>query len=304
VTRRTSALRRREAFWGILFASPFLVGFVIWTVAPVLASLVLSFCDYTGMDQPAWIGVANYMRAFAQDSKFYPSWQRTIGFALVSLPLSIIAPLSLALLIDQKSWGSNFFRAVYYAPSLTPVVALTTLWGWVLSQKLGLLNTALRLATGIQGPAWLGDPKWVIPAIIMMTLWAGSGGNAMLIFLAALQGVSPELYEAAQIDGAGRWRRFLHVTLPMISPIIFLMLVMNVIGFLKAFDTVFNATAGGPAYATYFIALHIYFTAFRYFEMGYASALAWILFLFTMVLTLIQFRAQKRWVFYTGEGGA
>jgi len=302
--RRTGALKRREAFWGILFTSPFLVGFVLWTAAPTLASLVLSFCNYTGMDQPAWIGLDNYARALTQDSLFFPSWRRTINYALLCLPLSIIAPFSLALLIDQKSWGTNVFRAVYYAPSLTPVVALTTLWGWVLSQKQGLLNTALRLATGIQGPAWLGDPKWVTPALIMMTLWAGSGGNVMLIFLAALQGVSPELYEAAKIDGAGRWGRFLHVTLPMISPTIFLMLVLSVIGFLKVFDMVFNATAGGPAYATYFIALHIYFTAFRYFEMGYASALAWILFLFTMLLTVIQFRAQKHWVYYAGEGGA
>jgi ABC-type sugar transport system permease subunit len=143
----------------------------------------------------------------------------------------------------------------------------------------------------------------VIPAIILVGLWAGSGGNTMVIFLAALQGVPQELYEAAEMDGASWWRRFLYVTVPMISPVIFLMTVLNVIGFLKVFDVVFNMTAGGPAYATYFAALHIYNTAFRYFEFGYASALSWILFAFTMILTIAQFRLQKYWVFYAGEGG-
>ena len=300
-TRRTSALRRREALWGILFASPFLVGLVLWVAIPTIASLVLSFTNFSGMGDLVWLGLGNFERALTIDSKFFPSWQRTINYAIVSLPVSVAAPLLLAMLVNQKVWGRNFFRAVYYAPSLTPVVALTTLWGWILSQRAGLLNTALRSLTGIDGPAWLGDPNWVIPALILMVLWASAGGNAMLIFLAALQGVPPELYEAAEIDGAGAWGRTRHVTLPMISPTLFLVLVLNVIVFLKAFDSVFNATQGGPAYATYFIALHIYNTSFRYFEMGYGSALAWILLAVTMVFTLAQFRMQRKWVYYAGE---
>jgi len=299
--RRASALRRREAWWGILFASPFVIGLVLWVAIPTIASLVLSFTNFSGMGDLTWLGLGNFERALTIDSKFFPSWQRTINYAIVSLPISVGAPLLLAMLVNQKVIGRNFFRAVYYAPSLTPVVALTTLWGWILSQRAGLLNTALRSLTGIEGPAWLGDPNWVIPALIIMVLWASAGGNAMLIFLAALQGVPPELYEAAEIDGAGAWARARHVTLPMISPTLFFVLVLNVIGFLKAFDSVFNATQGGPAYATYFIALHIYNTSFRYFEMGYGSALAWILLAVTMVFTLAQFRLQKKWVYYAGE---
>jgi multiple sugar transport system permease protein len=294
-------LKRREAWWGILFASPFVIGLVLWVAIPTIASLVLSFTNFSGMGDLVWLGLGNFERALTVDSKFFPSWQRTINYAIVSLPISVGAPLLLAMLVNQKVIGRNFFRAVYYAPSLTPVVALTTLWGWILSQRAGLLNTALRSLTGIDGPAWLGDPDWVIPALIMMVLWASAGGNSMLIFLAALQGVPPELHEAAEIDGAGAWHRARHVTLPMISPTLFFVLVLNVIGFLKAFDSVFNATQGGPAYATYFIALHIYNTSFRYFEMGYGSALAWILLAVTMVFTLVQFRLQKKWVYYAGE---
>jgi multiple sugar transport system permease protein len=289
--------------WGILFASPFLLGFVLFTAAPVVASLLLSLFRYSGMDKPAWVGLANFTTALTKDTFFYPSWLRTLQYAVLRLPLAIIAPLGLALLINYRSWGTTVFRALYYAPSLTPVVAAATLWTWILGQRQGILNAVLYAVFGIEGPAWLGDPSWAIPALLLIGLWGGAGGNSMLIFLAGLQGVPQELYEAAEIDGAGRWARFRHVTLPMITPTIFFLSVLDIIHIMKAFDAVFNLTKGGPAYATYFIALHIYNTAFRSFDLGYASALSWLLLGFTLLLTLIQFRLQNRWVFYAGGGG-
>ena len=297
-----SPARRREALWGLAFASPYLIGFVIWIAGPVIASLLLSLFQYDIVSS-AWLGLNNYVRAFTHDPQFYPSYGRTLYFTLLSVPLGVISSLALALLLDKKVRGTALFRSLFYAPSLTPVTALALLWGWIFNSNFGLLNFLIQTFTGLQGPNW-GAPEWAMPVVVIAGTWAGAGGTGMLIFLAALQGVPQELYDAAEVDGAASWARFRHVTLPMISPTIFFMTVLGIIGAVRSFDLIFNLStdaAGGPAYSRYVMALHIYNSAFRYNEMGYASALSWIFLAIILGLTLLQFSFQRRWVFYAGE---
>lgn len=299
---RGGAMRRREARWGLLFATPYLVGFLLWVAGPILASLVLSFYSYDILSM-RWIGLGNYVRAFSGDRQFYPSYLRTLYFTVLSVPLGLIGSLALALLLDRKVRGTAFFRSLFYAPSLTPVTALALLWGWIFNVNFGLLNYLIGQLTGLEGPNW-GSAQWAMPVVVIVGTWATVGGTGMLIFLAALQGVPRELYEAAEIDGAQAWNRFRHVTLPMISPTIFFMTVLGIIGAVRSFDLIFNLStdaAGGPAYSRYVMALHIYNSAFRYSEMGYACALSWIFLLVILGVTLIQFVLQRRWVFYAGE---
>jgi multiple sugar transport system permease protein len=253
-----------------------------------------------------WIGLENYVRAFTADRQFFPSYWRTFYFAAASVPLGLVTSLGLAMLLNQKLRGTSFFRTLFYAPSLTPVTALALLWGWIFNVNFGLLNYLLLELTGVQGPDW-GSSRWAMPVVVIVGTWAGAGGTSMLIFLAALQGVPQELYEAAHIDGARAWSRFRHVTLPMISPTIFFLTVLGIIGAVRSFDLIFNLSsdaAGGPAYSRYVTALHIYNSAFRYSEMGYASALSWIFLLVILAVTLIQFAFQKRWVFYAGDSAS
>jgi multiple sugar transport system permease protein len=295
-------MRRREALYGVLFASPFLLSLLLWSGGPIMASALLSLFDYNIVSTPTWVGLENYVHALTRDGLFWPSLRRTFYYVAVSVPTGIIGSLLLAWILNKGMVGFKFFRALFYVPSLTPSVALAVLWTWILNPRLGPVNYALRSWFGISGPMWLGDPNWAIPSLVLMGLWGGLGGNRMLIFLAGLQGVPRELYEAASIDGAGSWRQFVHVTIPIISPTIFLNLVLAIIGALKVFDSAYVATQGGPAYATWFIALHIYQNAFRYFQMGYASALAWIFLAIILAFTIMQFQLQRHWVYYAGEG--
>ncbi len=296
-----SGMRRREALWGIMLAMPYLVGFAIWIAIPVIASFAFSFFQYDIVTMK-WIGVLNYIRAFTGDRLFYLAYSRTLYFTVLSVPIGIVASLSLAMLLNQRLAGTHIFRSLFYAPSLTPVTALALLWAWIFNTQFGVLNYAFKALTGVLGPNW-GAPAWAMPVVIVAGSWAGAGGSSMLIFLAALQGVPTELYEAAEMDGAGGWRKFLNVTLPFISPTIFFLTVLGIIGAVKSFDLIFNLAnnVGGPAYARYVMALHIYNSAFRYSEMGYASALSWIFLVIILILTMIQFVFQKRWVFYAGE---
>jgi multiple sugar transport system permease protein len=293
-------MKRREALWGILFALPYLIGFILWTGGPVIASAVLSFFTYD-MITPHFVGLYNYTFAFTSDNLFWSSLGRSFYFVLLSVPTGVLGSLLIAWLLDQKLSGFKALRAFFYVPSLTPVVALAVLWSWLLHPKIGPINLLLDAVFRIKGPNWLGDPDWAVPSLVIMGLWAGLGSNRMLIFLAGLQGVPAELYESAQIDGAGPWRRFVHVTLPMISPTIFFNLVLAMIGALQVFASAYIATAGGPAHATWFFSLHIYQNAFKYFKMGYASALAWIFLVVILFFTWIQFQIQNRWVYYAGE---
>jgi len=203
-------------------------------------------------------------------------------------------------LLNQRLRGTSLYRTFFFLPSLTPAVAVAILWTWLLQPDVGLFNYVLSLV-GIQGPKWLGSTDWAMPSLIAIALWTGIGGNRMMIFLAGLQGVPQELYDAADIDGAGTLQRFRHITLPMISPTMFFNLVLGVIAALKVFTVAFIATQGGPAFSTWFISLHIWSQAFKYLEMGYASALAWVFTLILLTLTAIQFRVSRHWVYYEGE---
>jgi multiple sugar transport system permease protein len=299
-SERVSTSRRREALAGYLFLSPWIVGFALFVGGPILYSFYLSFNSYDVARPPRFVGFENYVNAFTSDDRFLPSLQLTFTYALISVPLALFGSLLLALLLNQRLRGTTFYRTFFFLPSLTPAVATAILWTWLLQPDVGLFNYALSVF-GIRGPKWLGSTEWAMPSLILIALWTGIGGNRMMIFLAGLQGVSQELYDAADIDGAGAWARFRHITLPMISPTMFFNLVLGVIGALKVFTVAFIATQGGPAFATWFIALHIYTQAFKYLEMGYASALAWLFTLVLIVLTVLQLRLSKRWVYYEGE---
>ena len=298
--RGLSAIRRREAFAGYLYLLPWLLGFLCFQLGPIIASFGLSFSDFDLVTTPRWVGFQNYVRALTDDRLFWPSLWRTARFSVLVVPLGVGGSLLAALLLNQKLFGKNLFRTLFFLPHLTPIVAAAILWKWIFEPSYGPLNYILSLV-GIQGPAWLSMPKWAIPALVIIGLWRGVGGNRMMIFLAGLQGIPKELYEAADIDGANTLHKFWHVTLPMLSPTIFLNLILTIIGSFKSFASAFVATRGGPIYATWFYALHLYHNAFELFELGYASALAWILLLILLVFTYVQLRSSKRWVHYTAE---
>ncbi|MFH1086427.1 MAG: sugar ABC transporter permease [Chloroflexota bacterium] len=298
--RRPSRLARRENILGYLWISPWLIGFIVFTAGPMLASLVFSMENYRIINIPQFIGLRNYQIALTEDDLFWPSLARTFYYVAVSVPLGLAGSLLLAVLLNQRVRGESVFRTMFYLPSLTPAAAAAILWIWLLHYEVGLVNFLLA-KVGIQGPPWFGSMRWAIPALILIALWSGVGGGRMIIFLAGLQGVPEELYEASEIDGAGLWHRFIHITLPMISPTIFFNLVLGIIGALQVFTTAYITTRGGPGRATWFFALHIFTHAFEYFDMGYASALAWCLFLVLLVFTFIQLRLSDMWVFYAGR---
>jgi multiple sugar transport system permease protein len=300
VPRPKSRWARQQNLLGYLWISPWLLGFIIFTAGPMIASLVLSFTNYRIINVLKWTGTDNYVTAFTTDELFWPSLKITFEFMLVSVPIGLLGSLLLAMLLNQRVRGESLFRTFFYLPSLTPAAAAAILWVWLLHAEVGLVNYLLSLV-GIPGPPWLGSTRWAMPAIILITLWTSMGGGRMIIFLAGLQGVPQEFYEAAEIDGAGRWRKFLNITLPMISPTIFFNLILGIIGALQVFNTAYITTKGGPGRATWFFALHIYTSAFEYFDMGYASTLAWCLFLILLVFTIIQIRLSDMWVYYASS---
>lgn len=297
--RYDTASELRECLWGYLFASPWLVGLLVFVLGPILVSLYLSLSKYDVIRPPEWLGPANFIRAFSEDEIFWPSLQRTFRFALVVVPVGTVGSLILALLLNKGLAGTNAYRTFFFLPHLTPAVAMAILWGWLFQPTTGPINYALSLV-GIKGPGWFNSVDWALPSIIIVSLWAGIGGNRMMIFLAGLQGVPQELYDAADVDGADTWARFRHVTLPMISPTVFFSVIMGIIGALKVFSLAYVATQGGPSWATWFYALHLYRWSFEYFEMGYGAALAWIFAAIVIVLTFAQFRIARSWVYYAG----
>ena len=297
-----SKLRRREAITGLVYISPWLLGFVVFVLAPTLASLALSFAKYNVVSSPSFVGLRNYQVIFfAKHTLFWHALTRTLYYAVLSVPLGITGSMLCAALLNQKRLGGRvIYRVLFYLPSLTPIVASAVLWSWILQPEVGPLNYFLGLV-GIKGPGWLASIEWAIPALIIISVWAGAGGNRMIIFLAGLQGIPEELYEAAAIDGAGAWHKFRHVTLPLLTPVIYFNLIIGIIGALKVFAVAFVATKGGPAQATYFYVLYLFDQAFTYFEMGLASALAWIFLIVVLAFTLLQVKLSGRWVFYAGE---
>lgn len=296
-----SAARRREAIAGALWSSPWILGFFIFTLGPVLASLYLSFTEYTIASTPTWIGLGNFERALSgKDTLFWPSLGVTFHYALIMVPLGICGALLIAIALNQRLRAMPLLRTCYFLPSLTPAPAAALIWGWLYQPEFGAVNWLLS-TVHIQGPKWLADPDTALTALIIIALWSSIGGGTMIIFLAGLQNIPTELLEAAQIDGAGAWTRFVHVTLPMLSPTVLFNLVIGIVGALQVFTVPFIATSGGPHYATWFIIIHLYQNGFQNFDMGYASAIAWIFLVIVLALTLINVRLSNRWVYYEGE---
>ncbi|TAK20742.1 MAG: sugar ABC transporter permease [Chloroflexota bacterium] len=299
--RRVSPARLRHVVEAYLFLSPWLIGYVALTFVPVLFSIYYSFTSYDVISPEKWIGLQNYVDAFTRDDQFWPSLGKTAYYAGMTVPLGVVGSLLLAVFLNVRVWGTSIFRTLFFIPSLVPIVASTVLWFWLLQPDWGPVNRIVWLTTGIIMPRWFQDPSWALPALISLALWTSLGGTRMIIFLAGLQGVPDELYDAAKVDGAGAWARFWHVTLPMLTPTIFFNLVLGIVGALQVFTSALVATEGGPAYATWFYALHIYKEAFQYFNMGYASALAWLFAVLIVFLTWVQMRFARSWVYYGGE---
>lgn len=294
-----SQVQTRKALWGYLFALPWIVGLIVFWGGPILTSFYLSFTEYGITSPPKWIGLANYA-AFQTDNLFLPSLGRTFSFAAIYVPVAIVGALLLAIILNQKLIGTNIFRTIFFVPHLIPAVALAVVWIYLLQPTLGPVNAFLRDLGVENPPAWFTSRDTALYSVTMINIWAAVGGNTMLIFLAGLQGVPQELYDAASIDGSGTWSKFRHVTLPLITPTIFFNLVLALIGALKVFTTAMVATQGGPSYATWFFALHIYNHAFANFRMGYGSALAWVLAVILIIFTFIQVAYSRRWVHYEG----
>jgi multiple sugar transport system permease protein len=291
----TSTRRNTIAFY--LTISPWLVGFLAFTLLPILISLYASFTDWDLLSAPVWRGLANYER-MAVDPKFWQSLKVTGLYTLAYVPLDLAGGLALALLVRPRLRGVKVFRTIYYLPEVFSGVAFVVVWMWLLNPDVGLVNQALALV-GIEGPRWLLDPDWSLPALILMSFWGW--GRSMVIFLSGLIGIPDEVYEAAAIDGAGGWARFWRITLPLVSPILFFNLILSVISTFQTFTNAFVATNGGPLDSTLFLVLYIYRQAFEYRNMGYASALAWVLFVIILVFTIFLVRSQRFWVFYLGE---
>ena len=293
-----SPVERRNLRNGLLFISPWLVGFAIFTAYPIAASLYYSMCRYRVLSPPEFVGLANYAK-LAHDEYFWKALGNTV-FMLIEVPLGVIFGLGIALLLNQKLKGMAFFRTVFYLPAVVPVVASAMVWLWVLNPQYGLLNDFLG-KLGLPALPWLASPAWSKPSMIMMDLWAVGAG--MIIYLAALQGVPEQLYEAAELDGASGWQKIRHVTIPQVSPVIFYLSIMGIIGAFQYFTQTFIMTQGGPDNSTLFYALYLFQNAFERFKMGYACAMAWVLFILTLGATLVIFKTSARWVYYEGESG-
>lgn len=286
---------RLEELWGWLLISPWLIGFLVFTLGPMLESFWISLHKYD-LASAEHVGVENYRRLLTQDQLFWTALSNTFKFALLSVPLGVAGSLACALLLNTGVRGQRLFRTLFYLPSIVPSVASAILWLWVFNPDNGLLNIGLS-KVGVAGPEWLQNEKTALLALVLMSLW-GVGGARMLIFLAGLQGVSETYYEAATLDGASGWQRFRHVTWPLISPVTFFNVIVGLIGAMGVFTNAYIMTGGGPNNATLFYALYLFRNAFEYFKLGKASAMAWIMFLILLVLTLLQFRLSKKWVHY------
>lgn len=297
--RRSSGLLRQEAIDGYLFIAPWLLGFILWVAGPMLFSLALIFMNWSVLTPPTFAGLAN-LQTLLTDELIPVSLYNTAYYTFIYVPCHVALALAAALALNNRVRLVGVYRTVYYLPSITPAVASVILWLWVLNPDFGLVNLLLR-RLHIAAPQWFVDPVWAKPALILMALWML--GGAMIIFLAGLQNIPIELYEAASIDGAGSWARFWGVTLPMLSPVIFFNLVVGIIGSFQVFTSVFVISngQGSPSNSTLFLVLYLYQNGFFYYRMGYASAIAWLLFVIVLIFTAIQFFGARRWVHYEGN---
>ncbi|MBN1348288.1 sugar ABC transporter permease [candidate division KSB1 bacterium] len=300
--KKVSKRAIKEGLIGYLFASPFLIGFFGLTFGPMIFSFILSLGKWNAhnpLSDYQFLGFGNFQEILVDDTLFRTALFNTSYYAFFSVPLGITFALFLALLLNQKLKGIYIYRTIFYIPSLVAGVATIILWKWIFNPDFGILNSFLKLL-GMQGPAWLQSPVWAKPALIIMSLW-GVGGT-MLIFLAGLQNIPHHLYEVADLDGASRWHRFRHVTIPMLTPTIYFNLIMSIIGCFQIFTAVYiMAPTGGAKNSLLFYVLYLYRKAFMEFEMGYASALAWMLFIIILALTLLVIKSSAIWVYYEGE---
>lgn len=287
----------KDTVIGYIFISPFILGFFLWFLTPALVSAWMAFQDWNMLSDPRFVGLGNF-RTMWQDQLFWQSLKVTAYYTLVSVPLGLVLAFVVALLMNLKVRGIAAFRTIYYLPVIVPAVANAILWAWILNTEFGLFNVLLK-SIGLPKVRWLVDPNWALPALILMSLWGI--GTSMVIYLAGLQGIPTLYYEAADLDGAGRWQKIWYITVPLMSPVIFFNLVMGIIGSFQVFTAGYLITGGGPEDATLFYVLYLYRTAFQYLKMGYGAALAWVLFAIIMTLVLVIFRYMGRGVFYEGE---
>jgi multiple sugar transport system permease protein len=296
--RNLSPQARREALEGYFALSPWLFGFVFLTAFPLVMSVYLSFTQWTITTPPIFIGLNNYIRMFTADPLFWQALKVTGLFVAISLPLKLVLGLLMALMLNLKIPGMNFYRTVFYIPAVISGVAVSLMWMWLLQPDTGVVNTLLSFI-GVQGPNWFWDRNWALPSVAIMSVWK-VGGSA-IIYLAGLQNIPAQLYEAAEIDGAGSWSRFWRITLPLLTPTIFFQLIIEMIDSFKVFTEAFVITNGGPLKATYFFMLYFYEEAFRNANMGYASALALFLTLIILATTIFINYSSERWVYYESE---
>jgi multiple sugar transport system permease protein len=301
--QRGTTNTQRELRWALIFLSPWIIGFLVLTAGPMLWSLWLSFTDYDPLiPNPNFIGFENYA-GMIEDPLVRTSLWNTVYFTIFNVPGTIIIGLILALMLNRVGRAAGFFNTAFYLPNITPAVAVGTLFLLLLNGRSGVVNEALR-AVGLPAPSWINDPAWMKPGIIIMMLW--TVGNTVIIFLAALQNVPENLYEAAKVDGASSWQRFRNVTVPMISGAIYFTLIINTIASLQLFAEVYTMFYGGQPdaasnQAALFYVIYLFRNAFEFFNMGYAAAMAWVLFIIIGIITAIQVRTSKRWVYYEGD---
>ena len=306
--RRSGQLARSEGTAAYLFISPWIIGFLAFTAGPMLASLYFSLTDYNVLQPPTWVGLNNYQQIVQSDDLFRTALVNTVIYMVMFVPAHIIVALIMALLLNAAVRGTPFWRTFFYIPSVTPVVAVAILFRWILNPSGGAVNAMLGWL-GISGPGWLTDPGWMKPSLVIMALW--QVGSTMLIYIAGLKNVPQDLYEAAKMDGAGALSRFFNVTLPMLSSVLFFTAIIGVISAFQIFaqpallfepagGSSTGALTGGSGNAALFYIMYLFSQAFAYFKMGYASALAWILFVIIIAFTIVQFRLSNRWVYYEG----
>ena len=287
--------------WGLIFISPWICGMFLFVVYPIAASLYYSFTNFSVLLPPVNVGLMNY-KDLLSDDLFWTSFGNTMIYASMALPLVLIVSLFIAVLLNERIRFRGMFRAIYFLPSLAPLVPLAILWQWIFNSQYGIINAyidPLMQPAGLSAPHWLEDPMWTKPALVLTRMW-GIGG-AMIIFLAALQDVPLHLYESAELDGASPVKKFLHITLPFISPAIYFNLIIGIIACLQIFAVPYVMLGRGPSNSSYFFTMYIYDNAFRYLKMGYASAMAWIMFVITLILTLLAIKVGSRFVFYRGR---
>lgn len=298
-----TASRRKEAIAGYLFISPWLIGFIVFFVGPIIASFVLSFTQWNIVGTPEWIGLKNYQDIFTSDPRFVKAVQVTLTYAVIYLPLEVICGIGLAVLMNLKLRGIGIFRTLYYMPYVVPQVAAALVWVWMLNARYGVVNTVLGWV-GVTGPNWLGSPAYILTSLTIIALW-GVGGSSV-IYLAGLQNIPSVFYEAATVDGANNFQKFFRITLPLLSPTIFFQVVLGLIGVFQTFTPAYIAAGatGGPLQSGLFYMLYLYNRGFETLRMGYASALAWILTAFILVVTVMVLRSSRYWVYYETDRSA